>query len=139
MKCVIYHSTSKKRNSEKIAREIEGDHFEIKQARKPYKCSLCKFVAYGYQTMSGKDVGIKEVHVNLDKYDEIYLVSPVWAGRINAYMRQFIRDYPIKNKKIHIIGHCEGSYDNYFETFQKELDPSNEIVEKSIYVKGVKQ
>jgi hypothetical protein len=79
------------------------------------------------------------IDIDFDKYDEIYFVSPVWAGRINAYVRQFLKDNPIKNKKIHIIANSLGENPKYFTTFKEFLDDSNEIVEESVYIKGVKQ
>jgi len=74
--------------------------------------------------------------LDFDKYSDIYLVSPVWAGRVNAYMRQFLIEHPFENKRVHIIGSCDGGYKDYFSSFKKFIEPSNEIVETSIYVKG---
>ena len=139
MNAIIFHSTSKRKRSFNIASTIEGDKFEIKSVKKPIKGMFCQMVYYGFQTVAKKSVKIQPLHINLDKYDELYLVSPIWAGRINAYMKQFLIENPIKNKKIHIISSSDGQNPKFFSTFKTFLDESNDIIEEIEYIKGIKQ
>lgn len=139
MNAIIFHTTTKHQSSLIVSNNFEGDKFQIKSTKKTPKSTFCQMFIFGYQTMAKKKVLIQPLDINFDKYDEIYLVSPVWAGRINAYMRQFLKDYPIKNKKIHIIANSLGDNPKYFNTFKAFLDPSNTVVEESVYQKGVKQ
>jgi len=136
MNLIIVHSTSKNKRSLEIASQIDGEVQRIEHMKKPLKLFLFQLVIYGYQTVANKHVDIKPMDINFDQYSEIYLVSPVWAGRVNAYMRQFLIEHPFENKRVHILGSCEGGYKNYFDSFKKFIEPSNEIVETSIYVKG---
>ena len=138
MTAIIVHSTSSKQRSLEIAKGIKGDLYHIEHVKKPMKSKFLQMFVFGYQTVTNKPVKIQPIQIDLNKYDEFYLISPVWAGRINPYMKQFLREHPLQNKKIHIIASCDGGYEKYFETFEKELDDSNEIVEELIYVKGVK-
>jgi len=139
MKAIIYHSLSKRKRSFAIANQFEGDKFEIKSTKKTIKWTPLQMFFYGYLTTTNKKVDIQDIDIDLTKYDEIYLVSPVWAGRINPFMKEFLKRYPLEKKKIHIIGSCDGGYSKYFDSFEKCLDESNEIVEELIYVKGVKE
>jgi menaquinone-dependent protoporphyrinogen IX oxidase len=139
MNAIIFHTTTKYQSSLIVSNNFEGDKFQVKSTKKVLKRMGCQMFYYGYQTMVKKNVKIQPVEIDFDKYDEIYLVSPVWAGRVNAYMRQFLKEYPFKNKKVHIIGNCLGENRKYFDSFKKYIDESNEIVEKSLYIKGVKQ
>ena len=139
MKAIIVHSLSKYKRSLEIANTIEGDLYRIEHVRKPIRFMPFQMFVYGFQTVANKNVDIKPIDIDLDKYDEVYLISPVWAGQTNAYMRQFLKEYTLKNKKIHIIGSCLGGYEKFFEDFRSHLDISNEIVEETIYVKGNKQ
>ncbi len=134
MKAIIVHSTSSKEMSLKIAKNYEGEMYRIEHLKPVYKSRFAQLFFYGFQTVTNKSVKIKPMDIDLSKYDEVYLVSPVWAGRINAYMKAFLKQYQIKNKKVHIIASCEGGYKNYFITFRAFLDPSNEIVEEAVYV-----
>ncbi|XFA99188.1 hypothetical protein ACAG96_01070 [Candidatus Izemoplasma sp. B36] len=139
MKAIIVHSTSKFQRSLNIAKTIDGDIYRIEHVKKPIKSMFFQMIVYGFQTVAKKSVLIKPIQIDFDKYDEVYLISPVWAGHINAYMRQFLKEHLIKNKKIHIIGTCLGDNIKYFDDFKLYLDESNEIVEESLYVKGEKQ
>lgn len=139
MKAIIVHSVSKYKRSLEVAEKFEGDIFFIEHVKKPIRFFPFQLMVYGFQTVANKKVMIKPIDIDLDKYDEFYLVSPVWAGQTNAYMKQFLEDYPLKNKLIHIIGTSLGGYEKFFNEFKKHLDESNKIVEETMYVKGEKQ
>lgn len=139
MNAIIYHTTTKYQSSLIVSNNFEGDKFQVKSPKKLLKSTFWQMFYYGYQTVVKKNVKILPVDIDFNKYDEIFLVSPVWAGRINAYMRQFLKEYPFKNKKVHIIANSLGENPKYFTSFKKFLDESNEIVEESVYIKGVKQ
>jgi hypothetical protein len=138
MKAIVYFSLSKKKSSKKIALEVTGEHFEIIPVKKTLKCVPMQMFYYGYLTVANKSVDIVPIDIDLNSFDEITLVSPVWGGQVNVYMRQFLLANPLKNKKITIIGSCSGGYKNYFSSYDKFIDSSNEIIEKIIYVKGIK-
>lgn len=138
MKAIIYHSMSKKKISKEIALKIEGDHFEIKPT-KPINAYLFQMIVYGFKTSANKKVKYENITIDFSKYDEIILVSPVWAGRANAFMRQFLNENNFKDKKVTIIGSCEGGYKNYFKSFTSLIDSSCTIVKEEMYVKGVIQ
>ncbi len=139
MNLIIVHSLSKNKRSLKIANELKGDLIRIEHIKKPIKNMFLQMMVYGFKTLTGKNVGIKPLNIDYSKYTDIYLISPVWAGRVNAFMRQFLKEYPFENKKVHLIGSCDGGYKHYFESYKNLIDISNQIVEKTIYVKGVKQ
>jgi len=138
MKAIVFHSLSKNQRSRKLAEAIAGDHYEIIPVKKPPRTFFVQLFVYGYKTVADKPVAIEPIAIDFDKYDEIVLVSPVWAGRVNAFMRQFLREYPFKNKKVSIIASCDGGYERYFASFTGLLDPTNEIDDKQVYVKGIK-
>lgn len=139
MNLIVFHTASKNRISLEIAKGIEGDTLQIESVKKPLKRFFFQLFVYGYQTVANKQVEIKPLNIDYDKYSDIYLISPVWAGRVNAYMRQFLQNHPFSGKKVHIIGSCDGGYEKYFDTFNDLLDETNEIIEKTIYVKGQKK
>ena len=138
MKAIIFHSMSKKKVSKGIAEKIEGDHFEIKPL-KPINNFFFQLLAYGFATVANRSVKYEPMQIDFSKYEEIVLVSPVWAGRANAFMRQFLKDNPFHDKKVTIIGTCEGDYKNYFESFKGLIDGCCEIVDKQMYIKGIKE
>ena len=134
MKAIIFNSFSKNRHSEKIAKKIDGDVFEI-IPNKRIKSTFMQMLFYGYATVFKKKMLYSIQDIDFNKYDEIVIVSPVWAGRVNAYTRQFLLDNTFKNKKVIIIGSSDGGYNNYFDSFTELLD-GNTVVDKKMYVKG---
>lgn len=137
MKAIIYHSMSKNKRCKEIALNIEGDHYEIKPL-KPINNIILQIIFYGYKTVFNKPVEYEKIDINFDLYDEIILVSPVWASRVNAFMRQFLKNNKFHDKKVTIIGSCDGGYKRYFESYKGLIDGCCEITGKQIYVKGEK-
>jgi len=138
MKAIIYFSLSKNKNSKKIASTYEGDIFEIVNKNKVYKTSFANMFFYGYKTMKNKDVPFEAPVIDFSKYDEVVLVSPVWAGRINLFMKKYLEKVPFENKKVIVVGSSDGGYKNYFASFKEVLAASNEIIEEVMYSKGEK-
>lgn len=138
MNAIIYFSSSKQQRSKKIAEGLSGDVFQIKKKGRQIKSTAMQMFYYGYLTMLKRNVKIEVPKIDFDQYDTITLVSPVWAGRVGAFMRQFLQQNQFTNKQVHIIGTCEGGYEQYFDSFNEYLHPSNTIVETTMFVKGVK-
>lgn len=136
MKAIIYFSSSAGQVSKTIAQTLEGDLYRIENTGKKYKTKFFQMFMYGYKTVFNKKVDFSMPQIDFEKYEEIVLVSPVWAGRVNIFMRQYLEKVALKHKKITIIGSCDGGYKNYFASFDGIIDESNTIVEKIIYVKG---
>lgn len=139
MNAVIYFSFSKNLNSKRIASSYEGDIFELVNKEKKYKTAFMNMFIYGYKTVFNKDVRFDLPDVNFESYDTIVLVSPVWAGKVNIFMRKYLEKVSFKNKKVILVGSSDGGFKNYFKSYDGLVDESNEIVEKVMYVKGVKQ
>lgn len=136
MKAIIYHSLSKSKSCKNLALNIEGDHFEVTGVKKNISFVPFQMFVYGYKTVANRKIKLLPLEIDFEKYDEVVLVSPVWASRVNAFMRQFLIDNPFEQKKVTIIGSSKGGYKGYFDTFKKYLNDSNEIVDAKMYVKG---
>jgi len=136
MNVIIYFSLSKNLNSKKIASTYEGDIFEIVSKEKKYKSAFVNMFIYGYKTVKNKDVNFEMPNIDFDKYDNVILVSPVWAGRVNLFMRKYLEETKFFNKNVKLVGSCDGGYKSYFKSFKGLLDESNDVIEEVIYVKG---
>jgi hypothetical protein len=136
-KAIIFNSISKNQRSRRIAEEIEGDHYEI-IPKKIIHNKVLQLIVYGFKTVANRPMAYEPISIDYDQYDEIVLVSPVWAGQVSAYMRQFLKDHPFINKQVTIIGSCDGGYKHYFESVKNLLDARNQVVEEIIFVKGEK-
>jgi hypothetical protein len=139
MNVVIYFSLSKELNSKKIASSYDGDIFELVNKQRKHKFKAVDMFIYGYKTVANKNVKFEVPDIDFNKYDTVVLVSPVWAGRVNQFMRKYLEKVPFKNKKVIIVGSCDGGYSNYFSSYEGLLDKSNEVIEEVMYVKGIRQ
>lgn len=137
MNLVIFHSTSKKHICKVLADGIEGDHLEIKHTKKYPKSLFCQMIRFGYETVFNKEVLIEHLEIDFEKYTDIYLVAPVWAGRVDAYLRQFLNNYTFKEKKIHVMYNAGGEAKNYLDSIKPFIDQSNTIVETKAYTNGI--
>ncbi len=139
MNAIIYFSLSKNLNCKKIASTYEGDIFELVNNEKKHKNTFINMFIYGYKTMTNKDVSFDVPVIDFDKYNKIVLVSPVWAGRTNLFMRKYLEKNKFQNKEVILVGSCDGGYKNYFKSFEGLLDKSNKVIEEVIYIKGERQ
>ncbi|MCF7924948.1 MAG: hypothetical protein K9L26_00230 [Candidatus Izimaplasma sp.] len=139
MKAIIVHSLSKHKRSLTIAKTFDGDVFEITPVKKSIAFYPFQLIVYGYLTARHKAVAIHPIDIDYSKYDKIVLVSPVWAGQVNVFMRQFLKNYPLYDKTVTIVGSCDGGYKNYFNSFETLIDDSNQITNQIMYVKGIRQ
>lgn len=132
MKAVIYFSTTKRQNSLKIAKTYDGDLFEIDFSDKKIKNYFLQMIVYGFRQYSRKKVKVIAPSIEFEKYDEVVLIAPTWAGTAAVYMQEYLRTVPFTNKKVRIIGTCGSSYRNFFIDMRKLLDDSNEIIEEKM-------
>jgi len=138
MKAIIYFSLSKKQSCRNIANQFEGDHFEIVNLHKPFKLGLFNMIYYGYLTSAKKEVEFQSPTIDFDKYDEIVLVSPIWAGKVCPFMSQYLKKNLFQNKKVIIVSSSLGQNKNYFKNYDGLLEESNKIIEYITYIKGIK-
>lgn len=138
MNAIIYFSISKNERSKEVAESFEGDRFRIWSRDKIFKSAIMQMIFYGFKTVANKPVYFEIDEIDFSKYDLITLISPVWAGRVCQYMRSYLQNVPFKGKDVVIVGTSKGGYDKYFSTYKGILDPSNNVLNEIMYVKGKK-
>ena len=69
---------------------------------------------------------IQDINVDLSKYDEIILGSPVWWYTIAPVIRTFLNDNDLSNKKIIPFATNAGWLGHTFEEIQK-LCPNSKV------------
>ena len=138
MNAIIFFSLSKKRNAEEIALSIEGDHYEIIPDQKIVRWKLLQILYYGYLTMKNRPVKIIDPNVDFSKYEHIYFVFPIWAGRPAIFMAKYIEGVQLRNKKVSLIATSDSGKKDYESNLLKHIDRSNEIINISTYKKTTK-
>lgn len=138
MKAIIFFSMTKSQKCRTIANQFEGDHFEIDDLHKPFKTNLFKVLYYSFVVIAKRKVKFESPVVDFDKYDEVILVSPVWAGKISAFMLGYLKENIFHNKIVTIVSSSLGKNKKFFKSFDGLIDKSNKVVAHTTYINGIK-
>jgi flavodoxin len=103
---VVYftRSNNSKRIAEKIANKLNAELVQITDGHS-YK-GLFGYIKAGFYSTSNKKVNIV-TDKEINNYDKLIVVSPIWAGKLANPIRTFLEDYDLKN--IHLVTSSIGS------------------------------
>ena len=101
-KLVLYYSLEghTKKVAEIIASNIDADIYEIKPENEIKSKGFSKYLWGGSQVIMAKKPKIMNIEIELEKYDEIFLGTPIWAWNFAPPIRTLLEDGYLKNKKI---------------------------------------
>ena len=81
MKTLLFfysYSGKTKELANQLATETNADLYEIKDVRKP--STLAAYTKGALRAMRQKTLPTQPIAVNLDAYDKILIMAPIWAG-----------------------------------------------------------
>lgn len=119
---VFYYSfTGKcKKKSEAIARIIEADTYQVIEVKK--RNIFGAYIFGSRSAMLHKSSNIMPISVDINKYDRIMIISPIWASTITPAIFSLIRSINIKGKNI-IAAYNQAGYDSIpADSFKKEIE-----------------
>ncbi len=131
---IVYYSLTG--NTRFIAEAIKdatnGTLLEIKPKKdfKPGKFST--YMWGGYKAVMAKKPSLEPYTVEIDKYDLIFIGSPVWAWTLSPPLRTFIDQTPLKEKKIALWACADGNGVKAMERYKEAFEMCN-IISSSIY------
>jgi flavodoxin len=110
---VVYYSFEG--NTREAALQIKemlgADIVEINTEKEIPKNSTKKFMIGGMQATFKICPKIKNVDIEFEKYDEIVLGTPIWAGKCTPAINSFLKIKSIK-EKVTAVFTCSGGGDN---------------------------
>lgn len=122
---IIYYSMSgnTKYAADKIAEKIETDIIRIEPAKAYPDKGAKKFIWGGKSAVMGEKPALQPYEFSAEKYDNIILGTPVWAGNFAPPIRTFIKENPkIHGKKISVfICYSGGGADKAIEKMKKYI------------------
>jgi flavodoxin len=124
-KIVIYYSHSD--HSKLIASHLNGDKREIKLEKQLPRNMFLLMIVGGYYSIFGKNLALEKMDVDINQYDEITLITPVWAGKPASPMQSFLNSIKFKNKKVRVIFSYGGSEGRSASVIKDLIDESNTI------------
>lgn len=132
MKAIIYYSLSNR--TKQIIEQFDGDVFRIESDIKIPKSFIGKMIVLGFYGIRKKSKPIKKLMIDLDRYEEITLATPVWAGKVSCFMRAFLEEYKIENKTVTLVATCDGGPGGVMEDYKDYLVNCETI--SQLYIKG---
>ena len=127
-KLVVYftYTNNTKKIAEKIKAKLNCDILEIKPV-KPYDTDYDTVVRLEQNNETAKKTpDIQSINVDLSKYDEIILGTPVWWYTIAPVIRTFLKQNDLSGKKIVPFATNGGWIGRTFQEI-KELCPNSNI------------
>lgn len=103
---VVYFTRTgiSKRIAEKIATKLSCEAIQVTD-NMDWGGKL-GFIKGGYYASKGKDVDIK-IDKEIDDYDELVVVSPLWAGTVAPAIKVFLKSVP--SNKVNLVITSTGS------------------------------
>ena len=123
---VIYYSLSGR--TKDIALDIQlftnGDIYEIKP-QEEIKNNASLYLTSKKQISSEEYPAIVQDFPNIDKYDVIFVGSPVWWYTAATPVLEFLKEFDFKNKKVVPFSTQGSNYGTYFEDFKNKAKNAN--------------
>jgi len=120
---VFYSLTGNtKKLAEAIAAAVGGEVLEIKTQKQFPKKGFLKYLAAGYQACRKELPKLRPFGKDPNEYDLIFLGTPTWAGNFVPAVGSFLKQAPLKNKKIALFSAHGGDNSGLvFRNLEKEL------------------
>lgn len=126
---VVYYSLTQ--FNEKVAKEVSR-HFRCKSIKitekKQRGKGLLLYLIGGFEAFTKKETEIDEIECDFENYENVILVSPIWAGHIPPAVRTFLKKFKDKIKNLVVIsvsgmGDRNKNFKNDFKEFLNGLPP----------------
>ncbi len=107
---VLYYSKTgnTKHIAEIIAKEVKADILEIQREKDIKGTGFGMYMKGGFEAMTKRKAKIKPFEKDLQKYDLIFLGSPVWAWSMNPAVRSMLTEVNFTGKKFALYCSCSG-------------------------------
>ncbi len=87
--------------AQELSKQIQADIFEIKEDKD--RSGVKGFVVGGFDAVRKKKTNIKDQDFDVDKYDCLIMVSPIWVGNLPPAARVFLDKYKKNFEKFFVL------------------------------------
>jgi flavodoxin len=111
-----------------IAKELNADILELKTKKQPPSKGFLKYLVGGAGVVLKRKPELVNKKININKYDHIFMGTPVWAGGFVPAFNTFASEYEISNKYLGFFACYAGDgAGKVFEKF-KDIFPNNHFL-----------
>ena len=128
---VIYYSYegSTKKVADLISETAGIETYAIKPVKEMKYKGFLKFFIGGMNTVLGKKPEIQPMDIDLNKYDLIFLGSPIWAGTFVPPIKTFLESNALINKDVAYFYCNEGGAKNAVIKAKLAIDKDNNLID----------
>ena len=107
---VIYYSLSgnTKDAAKTVKTQLDADIIELKTVKKLSQNDFKKFMLGGMRATFGMCAKLEKIEIDLSKYDEIILGTPIWAGRCVPAINTLLKEKKIADKVFAVFTVSDG-------------------------------
>lgn len=95
--------------AEKIAETINADIIELKTSKKYPTEGFLKYFWGGKSVIFGEKPKLINGSIDLNKYETVFIGTPVWAGSYTPPIKSFTRQYKLRDKRIALFASHGGN------------------------------
>lgn len=128
-KLFIYYSFSG--NGDVVAESLKEKGFEIRKVESKLKLKKSLFLQImkgGFLAGIGAKPKLINYDNNVDGYDEIYIGSPIWNGRLACPVNTVLRDTNLKNQKVTFVLYSGSGTAKHADKKINKLYPNARII-----------
>ena len=128
-KLFIYYTRSG--NGDIIAAKCKELGFDIRKVESKYKLSKNLFLACmkgGFHAGIGKKPKLINYDNNISNYDEIYIGSPIWNGRLSCPINTVLKNTNLDDKKVTFILYSGSGEAKHAVNKINKLYPNSKII-----------
>ena len=128
-KIFIYYSRSG--NGEVVANKYKELGFNIRKVESKYKLSNNLFLACmkgGFHAGIGKKPKLINYDNNISEFDEVFIGSPIWNGRLSCPINTVLKNTNLDNKKVTFVLYSGSGEAKHAIKFINKKYPNAEII-----------
>jgi flavodoxin len=124
---VIYYSLdgATEAIAQKLALTLEADVSVLKPLKDFNPKGFIKYILGGYQVIRKQKPELTLINLDFNKYDLIFIGTPVWAGSFTPAVRTLIDSNLINKKKVYLFFTHGGGNNHVLEDAKKIIDKNN--------------
>ena len=124
--------------AEKITETINADIIELKTSKKYPTEGLSKYFWGGKSVIFGEKPKLTNDSIDLNRYETIFIGTPVWAGSYTPPIKSFISQYKLQGKRIALFAsHGGNGAEKCFAKLKAAL-PGNKFIGEMAFLEPKK-
>ncbi|NFI18435.1 flavodoxin [Clostridium botulinum] len=137
---VVFYSLegSTKLIANTIAKKLNADILELIPEKNYCDSVFKKFFWGGKSVLFKEKPKLKNIDIDIEKYENIFIGTPIWVGTYAPPFNTFLDNYNTQNKNIGLFAcHGGGGATKFFKNIKKEI-PNNNFIGEIDFLEPIK-